>query len=171
MSAPEPILVHARPRALLASLGVGAAALGGLIWWRGLGFESGVLVLVLSIALPFAIRRARDTRPLIVLDETGIADRRIGIGTIAWRDIRRAYAQSFEGATFICLELFEPERYVGRLPLLTRAASQLWRVFGISPVHVATGYLDIRHEELYELVLERCEACEGRWRPEPVRER
>ncbi|HKE01062.1 MAG TPA: STM3941 family protein [Planctomycetota bacterium] len=171
MPSTAPIAIRARPQNILKALAVGAAALGGLVWWRGLRVESGALAVMLAIALPIAIRRARDSRPTIVLDETGIADRRLGIGTIAWRDIRRAYARSLEGATFICLEFFEPERYLGRLPLLQRVAGQIWRYFDISPIHVSTGYLDMRHDELFELVLARCEASSGRRHDEPTRER
>jgi hypothetical protein len=171
MQGPERVAVRARSETLLKSLGIGAAALVALVVWRGPGFESGALALLLLVALPLSIRRARDPRPLIVLDETGIADRRLGIGTIAWRDIRRAYARSFEGATFICLELFEPERYLARLPLLQRVAGSLWKLFGISPLHVSTGHLDVRHEELFELVLARCESSPDRRHREPPRER
>jgi hypothetical protein len=163
----ESIAVRTRPSTLLASLGVATALLGGMICWRGLSFETGALAVGVLIALPSVIRRARDPRPLIVLDETGISDRRLDIGAIAWRDIRRVYARSLEGATFICLEFFEPELYLERMPFLRRVASQLWRVFGISPVHLATGNLDMRHKDLFELVRSRCETCAGR-RPEPV---
>src|SRR5262245_60448735 len=128
MSAPEPIAVRARPQTLLRSLAVGAILLAGLIAWRGLGVETGALAVALVVALPLAIRRSLDTRPLIVIDENGIADRRLALGTIAWRDVRRAYARSFEGATFICLEFFEPDRYLERLPILQRTAGRLWRL-------------------------------------------
>src|SRR5262245_47892493 len=51
----EAIAIRARPKTLLASLGIGGAALGGLIWWQGIGVESGALAAMLVIALPLAI--------------------------------------------------------------------------------------------------------------------
>jgi hypothetical protein len=130
-----------------------------LIWWRGLRVESGVLGAMLLIALPLALRRALDPRPLVVINETGIDDRRLGIGTIAWRDIKRAYARSFEGATFICLELADTEAYLERMPYLTRVAGQFWRLFGIGPLHLSTAHLEMQHNELFELVMARCESA------------
>ena len=154
--------MHATPGSLLRSLGLGAAALVGLVWWRGPSPALVALGVLLLIASAAALRRTRDPRPLIVLDDTGIEDLRLKLGTLAWRDIRRAYACSLKGATFICFEFHEPERYLGRLPWFQRVAGQLWRVFGISPVHVATGHLELPHHELYELVLTHCEAAAAR---------
>jgi hypothetical protein len=160
--------VHATPQTIQRSLGLAAAALLGLIWWRGLSPATGAMGALLLIALALSVRRARDPRPLLVIDDTGIADLRLKLGTLAWRDIRRAYACSLKGATFICFEFHEPERYLGRLPWFQRAAGQLWRLFGISPVHVATGHLELPHDELYELVLAHCEASAGRKTSDPV---
>ncbi len=161
--------MHATPPTLLRSLGLGAAALLALVCWRGLSPATGAMGALLLFAMAAVVRRARDPRPLIVIDDTGIADLRLKIGTLAWQDIRRAYACSLKGATFICFEFYEPERYLRRLPLLQRVAGQLWRLFGISPVHVATGHLGLRHDELYELVLAHCEASAARKTPAPVR--
>jgi glycosyltransferase involved in cell wall biosynthesis len=107
--------VHATPLTLLRSLGLGAAALLGLVWWRGLSPATGAMGALLLFALAAVVRRARDPRPLIVIDDTGIADLRLKIGTLAWKDIRRAYACSLKGATFICFEFHEPEGYLRRV--------------------------------------------------------
>lgn len=166
MPSTEPIAIRANTQTLLKSLGIAAAALAGLFYLRGLRVETIAFAVLILVALPLVIRRALDTRPLIVIDEKGIDDRRLGLGTIAWRDIRRAYSRSLGGASFICLEFADPERTLSRLPFLRRALGQFWRLFGVGPDHVATAHLEMGHDEIFQLVLDRCESSAKKPRQE-----
>lgn len=80
--------------AALCGAGALACAVG---FGRGLG--AGVIPGALWLALPVGaglaatavwyLRKARDTRPMLVLDSEGFEDRRAGLGRIRWQDVAR----------------------------------------------------------------------------------
>jgi hypothetical protein len=49
--------------------------------------------------------------PRLIIDEQGVFDQTLRIGTILWEDIISAHLQSVNGNFFICLELRNSEKY------------------------------------------------------------
>ncbi|HEX8276298.1 MAG TPA: STM3941 family protein [Longimicrobiaceae bacterium] len=117
-------LVIAPPRfrwvvGLLLALGLVAAGvfvvLNGDPWARWIGVAYfGFCALVIGI-------QAVDARPRIVIDESGIFDRTLRVGVIAWEDVRGVHPPSARHGSLVPLELRDPDKYVRRLsPLMRR---------------------------------------------------
>ena len=79
-----------------AMCGAGALACGaGLVRAPTGGAMTGALWLALPVGLALAalavwyLRKARDVRPMLVMDSAGFDDRRSGLGPIPWSDVAR----------------------------------------------------------------------------------
>lgn len=62
-----------------------------------------------SVVLGFvvALKQIFDLKPCIVINEEGIHDKRLQMGTICWSDIKRVRMHGVGGAYFISLDLSE----------------------------------------------------------------
>ncbi len=98
-----------------------------------------------------------ETRPRLIIDEHGIRDRTLGVGLIPWSEIEGAYIRSISGNDFICLELHSPERWVSKLSPIGRALATTNAALGFSALNLNLSGVDARAEEVFELVLKRCE--------------
>jgi len=75
--------------------------------WSGLVFFGLCFV---AIAL-MAFQRT----PQVVISEDGIDDRRWKLGVVPWDDVRDMSMRSMGNNRFICVELVDPEKYLGNL--------------------------------------------------------
>ncbi|WP_152670134.1 STM3941 family protein [Lysobacter capsici] len=99
-----------------------------LVGWSSILFFGGC-------ALVF-VRQLLDSRPRIVLDQRGVFDRTLGIGVIPWRDIVGAELKSMQRNHFICLELRNPEHWIGKLSPTQRKLVALNQRMGYSALNV-----------------------------------
>lgn len=108
------------------------AKLFGLIW-------IGAMLAVSLILLD----RARSKKPIIVIDEKGIYDRRIGAFVIPWSDIAAVSALEAEHITFAAIDLkpdAESYRHLGALHRLMRGPNRMLRFPALSiAMHTLDG--------------------------------
>jgi len=146
---------------LLASLGFVASAVvalrrapdQALLAWSTIVFFGGGAGVLLWELL--------DRRPRLVIDEQGILDRTIGVGLIRWEDIEGAHVKSLSGNDFICLELRDPQAYLGRpgrRGRLMRAMRSANQALGFTEFNVNLTGLPVGVAEVFELVVKRLEA-------------
>ena len=86
-------------------------------------------------------------RAVVVLTCHGLLDRRWGIQTIAWSDIRELRRKS--GRKTIQIVLRNPEFYISSMPFLQRLRAQIKLVFNIQTLHLDTASLGIRTKDLF----------------------
>lgn len=94
-----------------------------------------------------------DRRPLIVIDEKGIDDRRLGVGKIDWKDIKSVKLNSGSPNSSIPLKLISSEKYLKNLPgaskLLSRFDGDLkFGIFNITLIGI-----DTKPQKVYETIL------------------
>jgi len=138
-------------------------ALIGLIGSALLYFFLGYLPIILWVLLPVVfivllvdLIRGQSKEPVIILNDEGVFDRRLKVGTIQWSDIRRIRAYNLHGADYISLELHDMNRYESRRPLWFRLVSQVQRVWGMSSIAISTNGLDIDQAVLWHKLHEGC---------------
>jgi hypothetical protein len=134
-----------------------AAALVGLYFYLGyLPFIFWVIGGVFAIALVWSLIHKPEPGPVIILDETGLLDKRLKVGAIQWSDIRRIESHSISGANFISLELHNLREYESRRPLWLRVLAQSQRILRMTPIAIATNHLDVDHNTLVQMIHEGC---------------
>lgn len=112
------------------------------------------------VGLVFTVDRAYSTEPLIVINDEGVFDKRLGVGVIRWEDIRRIKLITLNNALyFISLELHNRKTYESRRPLRVKLWSLAKRLYGIGSIAINTNGLDVNHETLNEKLHEGCMAA------------
>jgi hypothetical protein len=79
--------------------------------------------------------------PTVIIDHRGIEDRRLGIGIILWDDIASIDVQSIQSASFIRVEVIDPETYVPWMPWWSRYFARINEQSGFSPINI--GFVDL----------------------------
>ena len=115
-----------------------------------------LLLIVVSIALVVTLIRGQSNDPVIILNDEGVFDKRLKVGTIRWSDIRRIRSYNLYGAEYISLELHDMNHYESRRPLWFNILSQVQRVFGMSSIAITTNGLDIDQATLWQKLHEGC---------------
>ena len=124
-----------------------------------LGYLPFIIWIVLPIALISLLLKlihGQSKKPIIILDDNGVFDRRLKVGVIEWGDIRRMKSYSLSGAEYISLELHNMKKYASRRPLWLGAISQVQRVFGMTSIAISTNGLDVDHATLVQWLHEGC---------------
>lgn len=137
-----PILVVRSSRlkyVLLLIASAGFVAAGAFL----VAFESGAsawvgwtCIVLFGAGIPLFARQLFDSRPRVVLDEAGVFDRTLGVGTIPWSDIESSYVKSIHGNSFVCLILRNPERWVGRLSGTQQSLVKANEKLGCQPLNI-----------------------------------
>jgi hypothetical protein len=140
---------------LLLMLSLAFVVAGAFIVWRENALAGWTAIVFFGACAIVGIWQFIDGRPRLVIDQKGIWDRSLGIGTIAWADIDGAYVMSVAGNDFICLELREPERFVPRLSPVRRALSSANRALGATDFTLNLTGLEAETGEVFELILKR----------------
>ncbi len=143
-------------RLLIACLGFVATGIwlvihGKLFGWIVLMFfGSGLLIFIWQIV---------DSRPRLIIDEKGVIDRTLGVGRIAWSDIKAAYVMSISENDFICLELKNPAKYVRKLSKVKRAMTAANRQLGFTDFSLNLSGVNASTEQIFELLLKYCQVA------------
>ena len=115
----ERVIIYAARRHIYRKLAffLGLAVVGGglvavhLLSWLGwtLAALGGCYALLLLRAL------GEDTER-VVIDDSGVRDSLLPVGTIGWDEMRGASVQNIGGTAVVALEVRDPERFIRRLP-------------------------------------------------------
>lgn len=114
-------------------LGAGVAAIGV------------VAILLGYYLLPLA-------NPILVIDDDGVFDARLGVGKIAWTDVEDVQIQAIYGNRFLCLRLREPERYLAKLkgPKKQKVLSN--RELGFERFNIDVGPVPVSMLEIKKMI-------------------
>lgn len=126
----------------LAVIGIGASAIAdaGLIGGINLVIAAGILVSVM--------RSARDRRPRLVVDRSGIWYRDWEIGTVPWPEVADAAIAGPRLLSFLAVRLRDPDGYAARLPDAERAKLRSSRLYRAPVLRVPNGALDAPLDEI-----------------------
>jgi hypothetical protein len=102
-----------------------------------------------------------DARPRIVIDDRGILDRTLNVGVIEWSDILDATVKRTHDNPFICLDLRDPAKYVGRLSPMMRRMVDLNRRLGFTELSLNLTGTNMDPERLRELILKEVTVRSG----------
>lgn len=115
----ERIVIHAARRYVYRKLAIAAGVAGvgiavlrlGLPPWLGwaLVLFGGVWALAL-------VRALGEERERVVIDDAGIRDTQLPVGTIGWDDVRGAAVREIGAVRVVALDVRDPERFIRRLP-------------------------------------------------------
>jgi hypothetical protein len=110
---------------------------------------AGLLNLMLAAAiLFFALRRARDPRPQMVLDREGVWYRDWGLDKVPWNAIAAVGTGGSRLQPFAALELRDPESYLAGLSQTERRRIGNSRLYRVPRLLVPNGALDAPLDEV-----------------------
>jgi len=121
--------------------------LAQVVGWIGVGFFA-----LGFIAIPVMFFR---TGPQVLITDEGIEDRRLKIGLIRWEAIRSLSIRSVESTKFLCIELFDPETYLSRLPRWTRPLRVVTEALGIPALNIGFSGLSPGVKEMWAYLQSR----------------
>jgi hypothetical protein len=96
-----------------------------------------------------------DARPRLVIDHRGILDRTLGVGVLPWSEITGAYLRSIHGNDFICLEMRNPDMWLGQLSPIKRAMVSANKALGFTELNVNLSGVAADSAHVLELVLKK----------------
>jgi hypothetical protein len=160
---PFPLEIKTQPGRIITTLVIIALLLVALYFYFGrMTFLLWVLLAGVMIAFAMALRQTLDGGPSIVINEEGIDDKRLRMGTIRWCDIKGVRMHGVGGACFISLELFNGQHYLSRQPSYLRISNQIWRFYDVSPINIKVAYMDVLPDELFELIMSEVDLSRSR---------
>lgn len=101
------------------------------------------------VVIPF---RLFDRRPRIIINDEGIFDRTLDVGTIEWRDIKDAYLQSVHGTEFISLDLRAENKYLQRISKTKAKIASYNKFFGFENINLNLGGVNRPGKEVLEII-------------------
>ena len=144
---------------LIGCIGFVAAGIWMIIQGKQFGW---VALLFFGSGIPISIWQIADSRPRLIIDDSGVLDRTLGVGRIEWTDIQEAYVRSISGNDFICLELKNPEKYSQQLSQVKRAMADANRGLGFTDFNINLSGVAASTDEIFELLMKYCEAAAKR---------
>ena len=77
----------------------------------------GIVFLILSgLAIVVAIINIIFNKPLVLITEDGIEDKRLKLGIIPWEEIQRLEIRRIKGLDYLCMSLHHPDRFTPKSP-------------------------------------------------------
>ena len=157
------LLYYAQPNRVIKAVVIVGLLLVFLYFYIGrMTFILWLLSIAFVIALVQAVKQMFDRAPLIIINDEGINDKRLGMGLIRWSDIESVRMHGLGGGYFISLELSNKEQYLARQSTFARLSSQIWRLYNISPINIKVAYMDVTPDELFELIMTEVEQRRSR---------
>lgn len=147
---------ESRPPSALLIFAVAGFTVGGLYFYLFAqmidpAIVCGVLAVLCLLALIYKTRPA----PILVIDDHGVYDRRLGVGKILWRDVEDVQVETSYGNRFLCLKLRYPDKYVARAQGPKKEKLQLNQSIGFRGFNVDIGNLKVSILDLKALIEQR----------------
>lgn len=103
--------------------------------WFGLG--------ACALSLIGSLFSANRSDLILLIDDTGVLDRRLGFGKIHWRDVEDVQLQVTGGNRYLSLKVANPDYYFSRLKGPRRKEMQYSRSLGFNNINIDIGALDV----------------------------
>ncbi len=87
---------------------------------------------------------------VVLIDDVGIEDRRTGIGTVPWEDIRALRIVKIKSTRLLCVDVTDPEKYMSILSPYKRLLAKSNIALGFSPVTIGFVGLTPSQREVWE---------------------
>lgn len=85
---------------------------------------------------------ASEIKAMVVINEVGIYDARLGIGTISWEDIEDVQISGGYGNRFLCFRVRNPDLYLARLSGVRREKALFHHTLGFQRFNVDLSDLE-----------------------------
>lgn len=119
-------------------------------------FAGGSVVFLLLLAWPSSVA-------VLTMNEEGISDRRLGVGVILWSDIEDVQIENrYNNNQFICLRVFDPEKYISRLTGPKLVNMRHSQKLGFTMLNIDVSAFDTDPLELMEHIRKSAAAYRGR---------
>lgn len=118
-------------------------------------------VLFFGAGIPLFAWQLFDSKPRLVLNDHGVFDRTLGIGVIPWEEIIGAELKSIQGNHFVCLQIRNPERWLGQISPLKRAMVSANQKLGFSLLNLNLGEINADPLAVYDLILKRVASAQS----------
>jgi hypothetical protein len=92
--------------------------------------------------------------PTLTINESGIDDKRLGVGQIPWTAISSVSAYEVRNKPLIELWLSDESTYVSRMPRWQRMYAPIAKATGHSPFVISTTFLTPGFRPVYEYILQ-----------------
>lgn len=126
--------------------GVSAPPIGlRLLAWLGIA----IAVPAAWLGLQQMIRKG----PTLILNESGIDDKRLGVGQIPWAAISSISSYVVRNKPIIELWLSDESAYISRLPRWQRMYAPIAKATGHSPFTISMAFLTPGFRSVYEYIL------------------
>ena len=120
----------------------------------------GVTLLVVGF---YVVKNLLDKSPTLVINHQGVSDKRLSVGIIFWRDIKRVYRVTVEDAEYVCMELENENSYAAKNSAIIKGLGKLNKsMTEVSPFSINTLMLDTDAEVVYETIIKGCEFYQQR---------
>ncbi len=127
---------------------------GGLVFFLAIkkNILAAVLIFVFGGGLFLVLSMAweQSSAAVLVMNEEGITDRRLGVGLMLWTDILEVQIESRYSSQFICLRMQDPEKYISRLSGAKLANIRHSHNLGFTMLNIDVNAFDIDPLELME---------------------
>lgn len=97
-----------------------------IVGWLGIAFFTPCLFAV-------ALESAR-SGPVVVIDDEGITDRRLRVGTIPWKEIEDISIGSVNRQRFLSVHVRDPNVFLARMPFYARWLGRANTLMGFAPI-------------------------------------
>ena len=106
-----------------------------IVGWAGIGF-----FFLGFITFPWMLFKAGTQ---VIINEHGIEDKRWDFGLIAWSDVVLLSIGRMSGQRFLCIEVVDEKKYLGRLPTFDKVATQATCALGFPKITI--GFTGLSH--------------------------
>ena len=117
-----------------------------------------VFGIALLVAGFYVIKNLLDKSPTLVINQQGVADKRLAVGVILWSDIKRVYRMKIDNTEYVCMELEDENKYRGKNAAVIKGLGKLNQsMTELSPFSINTLLLDTDADSIYETIIKGCE--------------
>ena len=135
-----------------------------LVWFVAMIFGISALPIVVRVvawlgivfgvpAAWFGLRLMLRKGPTLTINESGIDDKRLGVGRIPWTAISSVSAYEVRNKPLIELWLSDETAFVSRMPRWQRMYAPIAKATGHSPFVISTTFLTPGFRPVYEYIL------------------
>lgn len=101
-------------------------------------------------------RRALGWQPRLVIDETGVLDRTLGIGLVPWSEIQGAALEFVDDSELICLQVRHPAESATKVPSGRKKLAAAHQEAGFAEVKLDLSGVSVATEDVLALIQQRC---------------